>query len=302
MASVRQRGAALVLVLWLVAGLALVVGASARAVRGHVQLASVELERLRAEAVLDGALALVSQHVRKAPDSGTAYRRYRLTLGTDVVDVEVTPAKGLIDVNVASDALLQALFRAAAGVSPGESMVLVSRIRDWIDPDDQPSGVGGAEAAQYRAAGWPTLPRNARVEDGTDLMAVMGVSPDLYEKISPFLGFNGGQRVDIGAAPPALIDLLTGQPGLGERLHALPPERQEAELASYTASGVFEHRPGVADQALRLVARMADAQGRYWQRMVWIDRNERPDTLTPWTTLLIEPTHRSGDPGQDKNR
>ena len=180
-------------------------------------------------------------------------------------------------------------------------MALASRIRDWIDPDDQPGGVGGAEAAQYRANGWPSLPRNGRVEDGTDLMAVMGVSPSLYERMQPFLGLNGGARVDIGAAPPALIDLLTGRPGLGAQLHALPPERRDAEFAGYTASAVFEHRPGVADRAVRLIAHVVGPEGRRWQRRVWIDRAERPDTLTPWTTLVVEPTRRSGGPGQDMN-
>lgn len=301
MRAAQRRGAALILVLWLVAGLALVVAASARSVGGHVRLATVELERLRAEALLDGAIALVAQHLRNAPDGGTAYRVYRLTLGAEVVDIEVTPAKGLVDVNVASDELLQALLRTAGGSSPGEAMALASRIRDWIDPDDQPGGIGGAEAAQYRAAGWPSLPRNAAVEDDAELLAVMGVTPDLYEKIRPFLGVNGGQRIDIGAAPPDLIDRLTGRPGLGVRLHGVPADRREAELAPYTASAVFEHRPGVADRAVRLIAHVVGPEGRRWQRRVWIDRAERPDTLTPWTTLVVEPTRRSGGPGQDMN-
>lgn len=297
----RQRGAALILVLWLVAGLALVVAASARSVSGHVRLAAVELERLRAEAVLDGAIALMAQHLRRAPDGGAAYRVYRLTLGSDVVDIEVTPAKGLVDVAVASDEVLQALLRDVGGLSAGEAVVIASRIRDWIDPDDQPSGIGGAEAAQYRAAGWPSLPRNAAMEDDAELLGVMGVTSDLYEKIRPFLGVNGGQRIDIAAAPPGLIDRLTGKPGLGARLHALPAERREAEFAAYTASPLFEHRPGVADPAVRLRAQWMGSQGHRWQRQVWIDRAERPDTLTPWTTLWVEPTRRTRGSEQDIN-
>ncbi|TSE28763.1 hypothetical protein Tther_01889 [Tepidimonas thermarum] len=122
----------------------------------------------------------------------------------------------------------------------------------------------------------------------------MGMTPQLYEKIAPFLGINGGQRIDLGAAPPALISQMTGKPGLGERLHALPADRREAEYAAYTATPIFEYRPAVADRAVRLTARLVDHQGRPWQRMVWIDRSERPDTLTPWTTMLIEPTTRFG--------
>lgn len=301
MSSDWQRGAALMVVLWLVAGLALVVAASTRSVSGHVRLAAVELERLRAEAVLDGALAIVAQRLRQAPDGGSAYRVYRLTLGSDVVDIEVTPAKGLVDVAVASDEVLLALLRDVGGLSAGEAVAIASRIRDWIDPDDQPGGIGGAEAAQYRAAGWPSLPRNAAMEDDAELLGVMGVTPDLYEKIRPFLGVNGGQRIDIAAAPPALIDRLTGKPGLGARLRAMPAERHIAEYAAYTASPLFEHRPGAADPAVRLRAQWTGSQGRRWQRLMWMDRAERPDTLTPWTTLWVEPTRRTRDSEQDIN-
>ena len=302
MTGARRQGAALILVLWLVAGLALVVAASARAVGGHVRLAAVEIERLRAEAVLDGAIALVAQHLRYAPDGGTAYRVYRLTLGADVVEVEVTPAKGLVDVAVASDELLETLLRNAAGLTPGESRVLASRIRDWIDTDDQPSGVGGAEASQYREVGWPVLPRNAgRLEDRSDLLGVLGMTPGTYEKIRPYLGTVGQRRVDLMAAPPALIDLLAGQTGLGTQLHALPPEQRAAAFAPYLAGELFQHEPSVQIGPVRLLAKWWGERGQSWQREVWIDRSERPDTLTPWTTLEVEPTRRLGGAGQDKN-
>jgi len=301
MKSVRARGAALILVLWLVAALALVVTAGARAVGGHTRLTAIDLERLRAEAALDGAIALFAQHLRQAPDVGSRYRVYRLVLDAQTIDIEVTPAKGLIDANVASDEVLQALLINVGGISRGEAAALVSRIRDWIDTDDQPSGIGGAEAAQYRAAGWPSPPRNERLDDGSDLMAVMGMTPALYEKIQPFLGVLGRSRVDIGAAPPELIDALTGQPGLGQQLQALAPEQRDAALSQYTASGLFEYQPNAADNAVRVVASVAGSDGRRWHRPVWIDRNERPDTLTPWTTLVIEPTRRLVGPAKDGN-
>ncbi|MEW6694981.1 MAG: hypothetical protein AB1371_08555 [Pseudomonadota bacterium] len=302
MSGVRQRGAALILVLWLVAGLALVVAASARSVSGHVRLAAVELERLQAEAVLDGAIALMAQHLRRAPDGGSAYRVYRLTLGADVVDIEVTPAKGLVDVAVASDRLLETLLHNAGGVSPGEAKILASRIRDWIDTDDRPDGVGGAETAQYRAAGWPVLPRNeGRLEDFSDLMGVLGMSPQVYEKIRNYLGFMGQERIDLATAPPALVDVLTGQPGLGHRLASTPLELKEAAYAPYLATELFRYQPSQQVGPLRLVARWHGVHGQRWEREVWVDRAERPDTLTPWTTLWVEPTRRTRGLEQDIN-
>jgi general secretion pathway protein K len=293
------RGAALIVVLWLVASLALVVLAAARSTRVHVEQASLQIERLRAQAVLDGIIALTAQRMLAEPDFGQQYQRYRVEEADVQVAVEITPGRGLVDVTVAQDELLTALLRDVGGASPAQAQVLTARIRDWLDLDDQPGGVGGAEAPQYRAAAWPTLPRNGGMEDPSELLSVLGMPPQLYEKIRPFLGIDGRQRIDLTAAPPALIDRLTGRPGLGAYLHGLPPERREAEMAAYTASNLFEAQARDRAGTVRLRARVAIASGRWWEREVWIDRAARPDTLTPWTTLMVEPVRRSVPPGQD---
>ena len=221
-----QAGAALVLVLWLVAALSLVVLASAHGIRQQTQNVDLGLARMRAEAVLDAAIALAAQRLTADKRLAAQYRVEYLVLGTHRVRLEVTPSGGLVDVNVASDALLEALLRGAGGVSPGEAATLVSRIHDYIDPDDVPGGVGGAEAAQYRAAGWPALPRNSALEDLSELQSVLGMTSALYETIAPYLGINGQQGIEIASAPASLIDALTGRQGLGAQVRASPLEMQ----------------------------------------------------------------------------
>jgi len=297
----HRRGAALIVVLWLVAGLSLLVLAGARSTREHTRLAALHIERLRAQAILDGAIGLLAQRLLRAPDAGQTYQTYRLDMDDMPVWLEVTPSKGLVDPNVASLDVLQALLENVAQLPSAQAMSMAARIRDWVDVDDQPGGVGGAEAPQYRAAGWPSLPRNSGMSEPSEVLAVLGVTPQLYEKIQPFLGVNGQQRIDIGAAPPALIDQLTGRPGLGQWLHSLSPESRDAEVAVYTATALFEFQPKTSDRTIRLRARVAIADDRWWEREVWIDRAERPDTLTPWTTMMVEPTRRSAEPGQDTN-
>ena len=168
-----SRGAALILVLWLVASLSLVVMASSRGIRQQTQRAGLDLERLRAESVLDAAIQLTAQRMMTEKTADSWYRIQRLPMGSNDIWVEITPSGGLVDVNVASEALLQALFQRAGGLSSGEAAILTSRVRDFIDPDDTPGGVGGAEAAQYRAAGWPSMPRNGALDDLSDLRSVL---------------------------------------------------------------------------------------------------------------------------------
>ena len=136
-----QAGAALVLVLWLVAALSLVVLASAHGIRQQTQNVGLGLARMRAEAVLDAAIALAAQRLTADKRLAAQYRVEYLVLGTHRVRLEITPSGGLVDVNVASDALLEALLRGAGGVSPGEAATLVSRIHDYIDPDDVRSAI-----------------------------------------------------------------------------------------------------------------------------------------------------------------
>lgn len=288
----RVQGAALVLVLWVVAGLSLVVLAGAHSMSSYARLASIELERLRSEAVLDSAISIFAQSLKGQPEVGKAHQTFELTLGETLVQVDVTPSKGLVDVNIASEDLLQAVLREIGGLSPGDATVMASRIKDWIDPDDQPSGVGGAEAPQYRAEKWPSMPRNAGLEDGSELLAVLGMTSDVYEKLRPFLGLNGQPQLDISSAPDELIDRLTGRQGLGAQIRHSAPEQKEAIISPYTSMPYFSNRSTQADRMVRITATLKSVGGLTWQRLVWIDRNERPDTLTSWTTLLVEPTRR----------
>lgn len=293
------RGAALIMVLWLVAALSLVVLAGAQGVRQQTQRTALDIERLRAESVLDAAIQLTAQRLVQARGKDSQYRVQRLSLGQNEVWVEITPSGGLVDVNVASEALLQALFQRAGGLSSGEATILASRVKDYIDPDDTPSGVGGAEAAQYRAAGWPSMPRNSALEDLSDLKSVLGMTAGLYEIIAPHLGINGQQRIEIDSAPPALIDALTGQQGLGVRIYKSPPEMRAGVLLSGAAAEFFTPARSSGGQTVRVRAFTQTEGNRWWQREVWIDPSERPDALTPWTTRSVEPTRRFNKPEQE---
>ncbi|WP_029554342.1 type II secretion system minor pseudopilin [Verminephrobacter aporrectodeae] len=290
------QGAALILVLWLVAALALVVLAGAQGVRQQTRRTALDLERLRADSVLDAALQLSAQWLLAHPDS--PYRVQRLPLGPNDVWVEITPSGGLVDVNVASEALLQALFQRAGGLAPDAAAMLAARVRDFIDPDDTPNGIGGAEAAQYRAAGWPVMPRNAAMDDVSELRSVLGVTPALYATIAPHLGLNGQQHIEVDSAPPGLIDVLTGQPGLGARLRAAPREMRAGMLLTGSAADFFTSVRAPGEQTMRVRAFVQSVDARWWQREVWIDLGTREHTLTPWTTLTVEPTRHFDKPEQ----
>lgn len=291
----RMRGAALILVLWLVAALSLTVLAGVRSVRQHNQHGSVDLERLRVEPVLDAARQLAVQALIADPARSRGYGIWHMQLDAWDVQLQVIPSVGLIDVNVASDALLTTFLQRVGSLSADQAAIMAAHIHDYIDPDDTPSGVGGAEAAQYRAAGWPVLPRNGALADLTELRMVLGMTPELYDIISPYLGLNGQQHLVLDATPPALIDALTGQPGLGERIYSTPPEMRAAWSQSDSLAQLFG-AAATTGGMVKVIASVRSDEGRWWEREAWMDLNPRPDTLTPWTTISLEATHRMPTP------
>ncbi len=296
--SVRQRegGAALILVLWMVVGLSLVVLAGAQSARLYTQRVGLEMEQIRVDAVLEAASELTLSKLMTDKNLAKQYSRLQVQLGDVEIWVEIVPSVGLLDINVAPPAMMEALFSRVGGLTPGEAVVLASRVYDFIDPDDEPSGVGGAELAQYQAAGSPVRPRNGGLNDLTELRGVLGITPELYAIISPFLGINGQQRIVLDAAPPALIDAVSGQPGLGESLHATPQEMRAGALQPGLMTDMFTAASSGTSQTIRLRAFIQTQSDRWWVREVWADLNTRPDSVTPWTTRSVEPAIRANNP------
>lgn len=294
-----HRGAALILVLWMVAALTMVVASGMSVFRVQIQDASRHLDRMRMDAVANAGIQLTAQHLMQTPSLRFRYHWQRLSFDSRVVFVQVTPASGLVDLNVAQENLLAEIFQRAAQLTPAQSIMMAARIKDWIDVDDEPRPLGGAEAPQYRAAGWPTLPRNSGMEDPMEVLSVLGMTPMVYASIQGFLGLNGRSRIHVLAAPPSLIDLLAGQPGTGMSIQQMPPEQIATFLGSSRLEAFFSNNVAEPERLFRLRAYVVDDQGRFMAKEAWIDLSARPDTLTPWTTLQVDPLKRVVQPPAD---
>ena len=111
-------------------------------------------------------------------------------------------------------------------VEPGRAKQLAGAIADWRDPDSLKQPGGGAETADYLAAGLPYGARNARFETIGELQRVLGMDADLYERLQPLLTLYSRQsRPDPRFAAGPVLSAL----GLdAERLLADRERAQEA--------------------------------------------------------------------------
>ena len=201
------RGAALILVLWLLVLLTAVIGGFAQSARieslqAH-QLRSSLIARQAAQAGVECAvLRMLYTDVdrRWVPDG----RKYALQLGDATLEIRVFDETGKVDLNGASDDLLARLL-LALGVEDPRAHSVAKAIVDYRNPDGLISPGGGVGAADYASAGLPYGPKNKPYETVSELQRVLGMDFALYQKLEPYVTvYVSGDPTPTFAQPPVL--------------------------------------------------------------------------------------------------
>lgn len=205
----KQRGIALILVLWLLVLLAAVLGGFARSARieslqSH-QLRDALIARQAARAGVEYAVLRMSY-----PDNARRWvpdgRKYDFSLGDAKLDIRVQDESGKVDLNSASPDLLARLL-LALGVSDPRAHDLAAAIVDYRDPDDL-VGVGGAEARDYDLAGLPYGPKNKPFESVAELQRVLGMDFGTWQKIEPYVTVYASGDPSPSFAPAPVLEAL----------------------------------------------------------------------------------------------
>ena len=236
-----SRGAALILVLWLTALLAALIGAFAMTARTEYlqgrTLGSGLVAAQAARAGLEYAATRVS-----LPDPRLQWladgRPYRWRLGDAEVEVRIVDESGKLDLNAAEAASLAALIRVS-GAEPQQAEALAAAIVDWRDTDDMTQAQGGAEDPQYAAAGLAWGAKDAPFETVAEVEQVLGMTPALYARLAPHLTiFSGLPMADPRFATPEVLQSMgiDAVPVLAARER--PPQPGEASFVG-AGSGTY---------------------------------------------------------------
>lgn len=233
-----DSGAALLLVIWLIALLTAVVGAFAMAARveylqGRTLSDGVVADEA-ARAGLEYAMTRVvdlDQTRQWLPDG----RDYDWRYGDAQVTVKITDESGKIDLNAADLDLLAGLIQAE-GVERTPARRLAAAILDWRDPDSLTQAEGGAEDGDYSSAGLPYGAKDAPFETVAEAQLVLGMTPELFEKLAPHLTVYSGQgRPNEQYADAKVLQAMgvDAERALAERLRP----RQPGEAAALVGAG-----------------------------------------------------------------
>jgi len=83
--------------------------------------------------------------------------------------------------------LLQTFDEEGVPLNPDEAIAILESVVDWMDPDNEVSGFGGAEADYYLGLDPEYLPANRSFASVEELRLVRHITPDLMELLRPHL-------------------------------------------------------------------------------------------------------------------
>ena len=248
----RERGVALILVLWLTVLLTVIAGGFAYSMRTEALAARNAVSAAQARALADGAVMRVAFELMRPRTLDELWQANGAVHVWDEsgarIAANATDESGKIDLNAASDALLRGLFQTAGALDSDAAARIVDAIGDWKDADDI-ARPNGAEAADYKAAGLSYTPANAPFENVAELQRVLGMSPALYAAVADSLTvFNKAPGVSPAFASRAVLLAIPG--ASAEIVDTYLALRKDA-VATGQAPPVFPV-PGVAAPSVNL--------------------------------------------------
>lgn len=125
----------------------------------------------------------------------------------------------------------QRLFVLLGAGAEFEAQAIASVIRDWIDADQEPTGFDGAEDNEYLGYSPPYRTPDRPMVDVSELMAVKGMTREIYELLRPHLAAlpSVGTEINLNTATESVLFSLVDAPS--PELTAFLESRLETPLA-----------------------------------------------------------------------
>lgn len=286
----RQRGAALLLVLWTALLLSVVLAGALAASRIEAKIAAVKRQQFEADLALRAALDFAAWRIAAGDYEGEGPIVADFRLNGYSVMVERSIEEEKLDINRSDEALFENFFRHI-GIETDDAVRLAAEIADWRD-EDELARPNGAEIGDYASA------RDRRIENRpfnslSELKAVLHMTPELYECAAPALTLFGS-----GSAPSARAMALIGLPPLSEEAPRGTP-RLGTSMRGATAGGVhvveataMKEGSVLAPQKLSRVFRVSGRLNEPFEQVAEFRPKRRP----PRSCALINRDSASGPP------
>lgn len=144
--------------------------------------------------------------------------------------------------------LLQS-FQNELPLHEDEAIAVLEAVVDWLDPDDETSGFGGAEADYYQSLDPPYRPANSEFVSVDELRLVRHMTPELMTLLRPHLVvLPAGQGLNVNTLSDRLLGTINAQ----DRLQPLtemelgllrqdwPPEGYFSNVQEFSGQGAWQ--------------------------------------------------------------
>lgn len=207
----KQRGVALILVLWVLSILMLMAGSFTLTMRresagvSHIKANAQALVQAQAGISLAQAMLLHEDETKRWRVDGSIYEIEEENATTRIRLLSET---GKIDINSATTNLLHQVL-SHAPLDTQEQLNLENAILDWRDEDDTTRPFG-AEKPEYHAAKLSYAPRNKPFRSLEELQMVRGMTADIFAWMQPiFTVYAAGQtEVELNLATRDVLNVL----------------------------------------------------------------------------------------------
>lgn len=210
-----QQGIALVIVLWILLLITISTGAYTLMARMDQLEAHTVISGTRARMAAESGINLAVLGLRD-PDELTRLvpdgRPYQYRVQDVLIEVEVTDERGKVDINSVDEKTLLNLLEGN-GMETDQATILAAAILDWTDADEI-ERANGAELEAYQSMGLDAGPGNRPFLMVEEILQVLGMPWDLYQKIEPGLTvFSEARTPDPAYAP---LEALLALPDMTE--------------------------------------------------------------------------------------
>ena len=211
----RQKGIALVIVLWILLLVTISTGAYTLMARMDQLEAHTVISGTRARMAAEAGINLAVLSLRD-PDEMTRMvpdgRPYQIQIQDVMVEIEVTDERGKVDINAVDELTLIQLLQGH-GLEGDDAVYLAAAVMDWADVDEI-ERANGAELPAYSSAGLDVGPGNRPFLMVEEVLQVLGMPWDLYQKMEPGLTvFSESGMPDPAYAP---VEALLAMPDMTE--------------------------------------------------------------------------------------
>ncbi len=119
----------------------------------------------------------------------------------------ITDEESKININRADLDVIRRLLEYAGGLADEPARDLAVSIMDWRDKDNERPGLNvvNNEDLSYKLANYPYTPKNDSFQTKEELLLIIGMTPEIYRKIEPYITLFGSGKIGINTASEVVL-------------------------------------------------------------------------------------------------